>query len=83
MARETIEHPDEIIEFKIPPPVGDDLTYGEWIFDTVAVGINVVFMLIWAAVCFVIWIAIGTPFIFLLWLLAIIFNILSYPFRKS
>lgn len=83
MARDEIIHPDEIIEFKIPPPVGDRISFGERVFDTAAVGINLVFMLIWAAVCFVIWIAIGFPLFLVLWLIASIFNILSSPFRKK
>lgn len=81
MKKETLEHPDEIIEFRIPPPVGDRITFGEWVFDTAFIGVNLVFMLLWAAVCFVIWMGIGVPLFCILWLIASFVNILTMPFR--
>lgn len=84
MARDTIEDVREILEFEIPPPIGDErIPYGYRIFDFTAVGVNVLFMLLWAVVCLIIWVAIGAPFFIILWLIASVFELLSRPFRKK
>ncbi|MCD6216606.1 hypothetical protein J7L05_01960 [bacterium] len=84
MAVETIENVNDILEFEIPPLIGDErIPYGYRIFDFAAIGVNVLFMMLWAVVCFIIWVAVGAPFFILLWLIASLFDILSRPFRKS
>ncbi len=84
MARETIEDVNEILEFEIPPLIGDErIPYGYRIFDFTAIGVNVLFMLLWAVVCLTIWVAISAPFFIILWLIATLFDILSKPFRKN
>lgn len=84
MAVETIEDVNEILEFEIPPPIGDEsIPYGYRVFDFAAIGVNVLFIMLWAVVCFIIWVAIGAPFFILLWLIASLFDILSRPFIKN
>lgn len=84
MAVEILEDAKEILEFEIPPPIGDEhIPFGYRVFDVAAIGVNLLFIFLWAAICFTIWIAIGTPFFILLWLVANLFDILSRPFRKN
>ncbi|MBU1023823.1 hypothetical protein KKB99_06040 [bacterium] len=84
MSKETIEDVGEILEFKIPPRIGDEkIPIGYQIFDFAAIGVNVLFLLLWAAICLIIWLAIGAPFFILLWLIASFMNILTMPFRKG
>ena len=84
MAVETLDDPREILEFEIPPPIGDEnIPFGYRVFDVAAIGVNMVFLFLWALVCFVIWIAIAAPFFIVIWLIANVFDILSSPFRKS
>jgi len=84
MAVETIENVNDILEFEIPPLIGDErIPYGYRIFDFAAIGVNVLFMMLWAVVCFIIWVAVGAPFFIILWLIASLFDILSRPFRKN
>ncbi len=84
MAVETLDDPREILEFEIPPPIADEhIPFGYRVFDVASIGVSLVFVFLWATVCFIIWIAIGTPFFIVLWLIANLFDILSRPFRKS
>ena len=84
MAKETIEDVNEILEFRIPPDIGDEkIPFGYQVFDLAAIGVNVIFMLLWAAICLTTWLLIGAPFFILLWLIASFVNILAIPFKKS
>jgi hypothetical protein len=85
MASESMDSTEDILEFPIPPDIhyGDIIPFGERVFDSAAISLNFVFMLLWMIVCFVIWIGIGVPIFIVFWLIANIFDILSKPFRSK
>lgn len=85
MASECVESSEDILDFESPPDIhyGEIISFGERVFDSTAIMLNVVFMFLWMIICFVIWIGIGAPIFIVLWLTANIFDILSKPFRNQ